>query len=101
MKILFIDDIRFPTRWHNIGENANNITVARSYKEAIDCLDNTYDIVSFDHDLGEEKTGYDIAKYMIENGIRVNIGIVVHTANPVGAFNIIQLMTHYGYTIIK
>ena len=52
--------------------------------------------ISFDHDLGEELSGYDIAKYIVEYQIPIG-GFKVHSANPVGRFNIEQLLTHYGY----
>ena len=93
MKVLYVDDIRFP---HQIGAE---ITVARTYDEAIQYIDNSYDIISLDHDLGEEKTGYDIAKYIVENQIKVR-AVVIHSANPVGKFNINQLLTHYGYKVL-
>ena len=50
----------------------------------------------FDHDLGVDKTGYDVAKYIVEHQIEIK-GFKIHSANPVGRFNIRQLMTHYGY----
>ena len=75
---------------------------AKSYDEAIKIFKNNEDktfIVDFDHDLGEDKTGYDIAKYIVENQIKVN-AITIHSANPVGRFNINQLLTHYGYRVL-
>ena len=93
MKVLYVDDIRFPEYFHQIGVE---ITVARTYDEAIQYLGDEYDVISLDHDLGEDKTGYDIAKYIVENQIQLN-GFRVHSANPVGRFNIVQLLTHYGY----
>lgn len=100
MKVLYIDDIRFPEYFHQIGAN---ITVARSYEEAIKYIDDDddYDVISLDHDLGEEKTGYDIAKYIVENQIEIKGLIAIHSANPVGRFNIEQLLTRYGYKIVK
>ena len=90
MKILFVDDIRVP-------QLKDDIEVVRNYNDAISCLkNNIYDYISLDHDLGEDKTGYDIAKYIVENQIQLN-GFRVHSANPVGRFNIVQLLTHYGY----
>lgn len=97
MKVLFIDDTRFPEYFHTIGAN---ITVARSYAEAIEYLKDNYDLISLDHDLGEEKTGYDIAKYIVENQMKI-APVAIHSANPVGRFNIEQLLTHYGYKVIK
>ena len=61
--------------------------------------DNSYDIISLDHDLSEDKTGYDIAKYIVENQIKVG-AVAIHSANPVGKFNINQLLTHYGYKVL-
>ena len=95
MKVLYVDDIRFPEYFHQIGAE---ITVARTYDEAIQYIDDNYDIISLDHDLGEDKTGYDIAKY-IENQIKVG-AVAIHSANPVGKFNINQLLTHYGYKVL-
>ena len=74
---------------------------AHNYAEGIEALDFVrqmqYDVwVHFDHDLGETKTGYDVAKYIVENEINLKC-FSVHSMNPVGAQNIYQLLTHYGY----
>ena len=53
--------------------------------------------VSFDHDLGFGINGYDVAKWIVENEIPI-AGFTVHSMNPIGAKNIIELLTHYGYT---
>ena len=46
-------------------------------------------------DLGEDKTGYDFAKWLIEHQV---IGYFsVHSLNFVGRANIVQLLTHYGW----
>lgn len=96
-KYLFIDDIRMP---HKV--NGYQLYVARSYDEAIYALSQKeFDIISFDHDIGVGKTGYDIAKYIVENSIKIKEGFFVHSSNPVGKFNIIQLLTHYGYKEIR
>ena len=91
MKVLYVDDIRFPEYFHQIGAE---ITVARTYDEAIQYIDNSYDIISLDHDLGEEKTGYDICKYIIENNIKLD-RVYIHTSNPVGRDNMKQLLERY------
>ena len=96
LKVLYVDDIRFPEYFHQIGAE---ITVARTYDEAIQYIDDSYDIISLDHDLGEDKTGYDIAKYIVENQIKVG-AVAIHSANPVGRFNINQLLTHYCYKVL-
>lgn len=43
-----------------------------------------------------KKTGYDIAKYIVENKIPL-YGFVCHSMNPVGRSNIEDLLCHYGY----
>ena len=92
---VFIDDIRdIPNNEFRMGVRI------RDFESAIEYLtkygNNSPIVVSFDHDLGEEKTGYDIAKYIVENQIPL-VGFRIHSANPVGQFNIRQLLTHYGY----
>lgn len=92
-KYLFIDDLRMFNKINNY-----DLYIVRNYEEAISALKiNSFDIISFDHDLREEKTGYDIAKYIVENGIEIKEGFKIHSANPVGKFNISQLLNHYGY----
>ena len=92
-RFLFIDDVRE----HFFNETIGLVDVARTYNQAIEFLNiKYYDVVSFDHDLGEEKTGYDIAKYIIENQIQIG-SFYIHSANPVGRKNIEELLLHYGY----
>ena len=71
-------------------------TVMRTYQECSDeimfTLDDITDI-SLDHDLGEEKTGYDIAK-LIEELVQGDYNyfppnLSVHSDNPVGRANIL------------
>ena len=70
-----------------------------SYETAIGCIELYKDsqlIIDFDHDLGLGKTGYDVAKYIVENDIAIE-GFKVHSMNVVGVSNIRQLLIHYGY----
>ena len=72
---------------------------AKSYDEDVKIFKNNEDktfIVDFDHDLGEDKTGYDIAKYIVEQNIPI-IAYKIHSMNPIGRANINQLLSHYGY----
>ena len=76
------------------------ITV-RDYNSFIEVLEEIQEyndsvIVDFDHDLGEGKSGYDAAKWIVENEYPLT-GYHLHTMNPVGRSNIRQLLTHYGY----
>lgn len=81
---LFLDDIRNPPD--------ESWVIARTYEEAIQHLMTGWvEEVSLDHDLGTERTGYDVARE-IERLVR--FGVIdppnwrVHSANPVGRANI-------------
>ena len=98
---IYLDDIRHPPSnrdWH----------IVRSYDQAIAWVEKhgMPDYISFDHDLGEEKTGYDFAKWLIdqdEQGIAKfgpGFDYAVHSANPVGAKNIRELFHGY-YEYLK
>ena len=91
-KILFIDDERMP---HKVGidKNSPNIILfhATTYQSALICfrIMPRFDEVYFDHDLGEEKTGYDLIKEMYaELPNKFPRKVFVHSDNPVGAVNI-------------
>lgn len=97
--LMFIDDIRLPRA--EIYKQFDDVFIYRSYEKTIRALnflkDKKYEIyISFDHDLGEDKSGYDIAKYIVENNINI-AGFGLHSMNPVGCKNIRDLLTHYGY----
>lgn len=89
---LYVDDIRqIPKELYN----SYKCFQAFSYKQAITKLKKTkFSIIDLDHDLGEEKTGYDICKYIVENNIRFD-KIKIHTSNTVGRDNMIQLLHRY------
>jgi hypothetical protein len=113
---LYLDDVRIPTE----GE----WEVVRNYDEFVahikmNGLEN-YEVISLDHDLGEgamveyytnvkpnyeldynripEKTGMDCARYLVAEAMNKKIPlptIYVHSANPIGASNIIGYVNNY------
>lgn len=93
-KLLYVDDIRKP----NIirySTYSYEIIVSRNYNDAINMLNICkFNAIDLDHDLGEEKTGYDICKYIIENNIKLD-RVYIHTSNPVGRDNMKQLLERY------
>jgi hypothetical protein len=99
---LFIDDERYPhdITWM-IGHNEIEWVIVRSYEEAMSyVLANGFPkLISFDHDLGNGPSGYDIAKSLIDldlNEGSVNkFDYVVHSQNPVGRKNIEGLLESY------
>jgi hypothetical protein len=85
---LWVDDIRpAPKGW----------IWAKSYKAAMRLLnqyDWDFDIISLDHDLGGEKTGYDILcaiEARAEEYQNYKPFVGVHTANPVAAQKMIMV----------
>lgn len=90
---LYIDDLRdIPAGY--VG--------CRTYAEAIGKfidLEGQIECISFDHDLGEEKTGYDVCLWLVEHivveGYPLPKEINLHTANPVGRDNMYQLLMNY------
>ncbi len=67
----------------------------KNSKEAIEALKKGgVSLISLDHDLGEESgTGYDVAKFIEEMAFRGDMSpmeIRVHSANPVGAMNMMR-----------
>lgn len=98
---LWVDDIReIPETKYSYDIVLWAKTSQRAIKILYDFHKDFYITIDFDHDLGgwSDGTGYDIAKYIVENQIQLH-SFSVHSANPVGAFNIIQLLEHYGYRL--
>jgi hypothetical protein len=100
MKVnIFLDDIRIPKN--------NDWLIAKNYFQFVEIFNapdfslDDIGVISLDHDLGEivdEKTGYDVAKWLVELSIDSKKDlpfIQVHSANTVGANNIIQWINGY------
>ena len=91
---LFLDDIRTPPD--------NTWAVVRSFDEGVEYItkNGVPDVISFDHDLGLEESGYDFAKWLVEQHLDGNIDISnikiqIHSANPVGRKNIEGLFVSF------
>ena len=83
---IFLDDLRQPFK---------GFQLVKSYNECVKLLDvRNVEVISLDHDLGSKKTGYDVAMYMVKND-NYPKQIYIHSANPVGAQNIYQLIKRY------
>lgn len=57
------------------------------------------DVISFDHDLGEGKSGFDCAKFLVDYCLDQNITFIsfqVHSQNPVGRQNIESLLSNFN-----
>ena len=107
---IYVDDIREDATWYrthlSLGWESHT---CRSYQNTIDLItailysgETAQFILDLDHDLGEgnknelEPNGYDICKWIVKNNIPL-VGFHIHSMNVVGAENMRQLLTHYGY----
>jgi hypothetical protein len=113
---LYLDDVRTP--------KADNWEVVRNYDEFIAHIKlkglGAYEVISLDHDLGEgamveyytnvkpnyeldynripEKTGMDCARWLVAKSMNTKIplpAIYVHSANPIGAANMMGYINNY------
>lgn len=98
--ILVVDDLR---HW----PAADGVVYARTYAEAIRLLGSLGDIAQLwlDHDLGEEKSGYDVAIWLEERAVSGRLvridRVVVHSQNPVGVRRIVAaLEPHYEVVVL-
>jgi len=118
MRILFIDDERESNCFHSVRYRERlglryftknelevlkkhpPIDIARNYDQAINFLqNNTYDLVCFDYDLGEnQKTGMDIAIWVTQN-IKIPFLVYSHSAYSIGRQNIESLLNQYFESI--
>ena len=113
---LYLDDIRTP--------NSDEWQVVRNYEELVSHIRlnglDKYEVISLDHDLGDtaqkeyynnvspnyqldynnilEKTGLDCAKWLVAESMNSKIPlpqIYTHSANPIGAANIMGYVNNY------
>ena len=89
---LYLDDIR---------QTPENFERVYDYDEFVNFINKNGvpEFISFDHDLGEGKTGFDCAKFLVEfcldNGVS-DINFQVHSQNPVGKENIEKLLDNFN-----
>lgn len=113
---IYVDDIREDDRWFNSHFSRKDYIpiICTSYQSTIDTIERILRenpdaniFLDLDHDLGElemlaygttnEKTGYDICMYVIENEIQLT-GFHIHSMNPVGARRMSDVLLRAGYT---
>lgn len=115
MKKIYLDDVRTP--------NDKSWVVVRNYEEFISKVNEIglqdIEMISLDHDLGDsamsewhknvyhnytlnydnitEKTGYDCAKWLVEQWLnkRPWVQVYTHSANAIGSANIMGYINNY------
>jgi CheY-like chemotaxis protein len=103
LKILVVDDdikrhVNFLRRLAD-----HTVVSAGSYKEAIAALEtgSPYDVIFLDHDLGTRKSGYDVARYLIEE-MSEDLWpeqVIVHSLNIIGGPRIVRLLQDAGIPV--
>lgn len=97
---IWVDDIR-PLDPLRVPRYAKQAVETKSYKQAIKALEEAiaahkWIIIDLDHDLGEGKNGYDIAKWIVASGYK-SLSFRTHSMNPVGVKNIRETFLYNGY----
>lgn len=88
---LYLDDVR---------ACPENFILVTSYEEFVNFIkdDGWPNFISFDHDLGIGKTGFDCAKFLVDYCLDNQLDLpnfVVHSQNPVGKLNIESLLKNF------
>lgn len=107
MRILFLDDERDAEITVNSYLDDEElypnkeITQVYNYDQFIDWIEKNGipDWIFFDHDLGEEKTGMDCAKWLVEKLRKEKKKVpnyFIQSANPCGSANINSLLKCYN-----
>ena len=104
---LYLDDERSinakyePYIWSCYVHGLSTILIVRDYNAMVNTLEEAREnnievILDLDHDLGPGLNGYDVCKYLISTDY-TPCKFHLHTMNPVGRFNMRQLLKHHGY----
>jgi hypothetical protein len=96
-KVIWIDDFREPYNFlYDEGYKAKEIKVCKNYSQFVEAIEKEGlpELICYDHDLGEEKTGYDCAKYIVNYCLERKEQLpdwYIQSSNIVGALNIDDL----------
>lgn len=100
-KVIWLDDIREPISLLEDGTyKESDIRICRNYSQFVETIqkDGLPEIICFDHDLGEEKTGYDCAKFVVDYCAKNKVKLpqwYIQSMNIVGSLNINGLLKNY------
>jgi hypothetical protein len=90
---LFLDDTRDPEDvYPGTADEWDHVTGPEGFKEYVLYAPQKRLVISFDHDLGAEETGMDLAKWMARQGIKP-AECKVHSANVSGAENMRRFLS--------
>lgn len=104
MKILILDDDTIRHRTAKRCYASHDIYHAYTKQEFKHlCLTQSFDLISYDHDIGNGTDGYRLAKWFYDNVPSVMWPSIVrvHSKNPVGAKNIVDYVKGIGSFVQK
>jgi hypothetical protein len=101
--LLWVDDFRNPNKLEWKKEcviNNSSVVWVFNYKSFCNyiSINGLPTAINFDHDLGEKKTGYDCAQWLVNYCLDNNLKLplwAVHSSNPIGRDNINSLLNNY------
>ena len=102
-KLLWLDDFRNPSDY---VQGEYDISWVKNYEAFCSFINanGLPDIICFDHDLGEEKSGYDCAKFVVNYCQILNLDIPefdIQSSNIVGKDNIRNLLNNWHRVFIS
>lgn len=97
---LFLDDERNVEDVTWIKLLPEPYKIVRTYDDFVKCIEQNGlpKNISFDHDLGTDKTGYDCAKWLVSYCMFNQLDVpnyTIHSKNPIGADNIKGYIENY------
>ena len=108
MKVIWLDDEREPYNflYEDLEYKEKDITICKNYSQFVKTIEQEGlpEFICFDHDLGEEKTGYDCAKFLVDYCLKNKLKLpdwYIQSANIVGKMNIAGLLKNYKKEIEK
>ena len=103
LTLLWLDDERDPAeeKWHAYFPiQVSAVVWLKTYSEFVDWITDhgLPAAICFDHDLGEDKSGFDAAKWLTEYCLNENRTLPawnIQSANPIGKENIVSILNSF------
>lgn len=106
MHILILEDSFERITYFKSLLKEHDLFITKDIKVALDFLRlNECSVIFLDHDLGEDhltslNNGYELVKKIVEEKLQPNSQFYVHSLNPAGACQMVNLLKDYNYKVI-
>lgn len=103
---LVVDDLRTVgdvSYYAEPPEKIKHVTTCEDAKQELLLRGSGYDRLWLDHDLGRAGKIMPLVDWLCEcaEDFKDDFVVMVHTANPVGAEQMIRSLSHYGYVVYR